>query len=111
MTSTRRARGATDPTRRARIAQVAVVAKHGIAGLTHRRVPEEARVPLGSTTYNYATLEDLLTAALEHAVRESEERVRARGESIDDPAEIPAALFLASKPLHVRFVVPAPTLH
>ena len=44
---------------------------HGVEGLTHRRVAAAAGVPLGSTTYHYATLDDLLAAGLEAAAAES----------------------------------------
>ncbi|MET7763805.1 TetR family transcriptional regulator [Streptomyces sp. NPDC005336] len=55
-----------DPGRRQRIidAAIAVVGERGIGGLSHRAVAAEADVPLGSTTYHFATLDDLLVAAL-----------------------------------------------
>ncbi|THA27014.1 TetR family transcriptional regulator [Streptomyces sp. RKND-216] len=55
-----------DPDRRTRMvdAAIRVVDAHGIAGLSHRRVAAEADVPLGSTTYHFASREDLLIAAL-----------------------------------------------
>jgi DNA-binding transcriptional regulator YbjK len=55
-----------DPERRQRIIDAAlrVAARDGIAGLSHRTVAAEADVPLGSTTYHFATLDDLLVAAL-----------------------------------------------
>ncbi|GGT03969.1 TetR/AcrR family transcriptional regulator [Streptomyces cinerochromogenes] len=55
-----------DPERRQRIidAAIRVVGRDGIAGLSHRTVAAEADVPLGSTTYHFATLEELLVAAL-----------------------------------------------
>ncbi|MFJ9625994.1 TetR/AcrR family transcriptional regulator [Streptomyces sp. NPDC101181] len=55
-----------DPGRRARIidAALSVVAAEGIAGLSHRRVAAEADVPLGSTTYHFRSLDELLIAAL-----------------------------------------------
>src|SRR3954470_401944 len=58
-----------DPDRRRRIidAAIRVVAERGIAGLSHRAVAAEADVPLGSTTYHFATLDDLLVAALRQA--------------------------------------------
>src|SRR6478735_10340617 len=40
-----------------------VIAEHGVAGTTHRRVAAAAGVPLGSTTYYFADLGDLLRAA------------------------------------------------
>lgn len=56
-----------DPERRQRIiaAAIRVVERGGIAALSHRTVAAEADVPLGSTTYHFATLDDLLVAALE----------------------------------------------
>ncbi|WP_371646519.1 MULTISPECIES: TetR/AcrR family transcriptional regulator [unclassified Streptomyces] len=55
-----------DPQRRQRIidAAIRVVGAKGIAGLSHRSVAAEADVPLGSTTYHFKTLDDLLIAAL-----------------------------------------------
>ncbi|UGY90705.1 TetR/AcrR family transcriptional regulator [Streptomyces gobiensis] len=56
-----------DPDRRQRIidAAIRVVSERGIAALSHRAVAAEADVPLGSTTYHFATLDDLLVAALQ----------------------------------------------
>ncbi|MBW5420717.1 TetR family transcriptional regulator [Streptomyces sp. BG9H] len=59
-----------DPERR--IAEIAaaterVIAERGIEGLTHRAVAEEAGVPLGATTYHFATKDDLIQAALQRA--------------------------------------------
>ncbi|GAA1918592.1 TetR family transcriptional regulator [Streptomyces sodiiphilus] len=55
-----------DPGRRQRItdAAVRVLMERGIAGLSHRAVAAEADVPLGSTTYHFSSLDDLLLAAL-----------------------------------------------
>jgi DNA-binding transcriptional regulator YbjK len=62
-------RGVVDPTRRERIARAAieVVARDGHKGLTHRAAAAAADVPLGSTTYHFRTLDDLLAAAVEAA--------------------------------------------
>ncbi|MEU6095656.1 TetR family transcriptional regulator [Streptomyces sp. NPDC047079] len=58
-----------DPERRQRIvdAAIRVVGKKGLAGLSHRSVAAEADVPLGSTTYHFATLDELTVAALRQA--------------------------------------------
>ena len=58
-----------DPERRERIVDAAlrVVGRSGIAGLSHRTVAAEADVPLGSTTYHFASLDELLVAALRRA--------------------------------------------
>ncbi|NEB36715.1 TetR family transcriptional regulator [Streptomyces sp. SID14515] len=55
-----------DPERRTRIIDAAlrVIAADGMAGLSHRTVAAEADVPLGSTTYHFGSLDELLVAAL-----------------------------------------------
>src|SRR5690606_3066250 len=59
----RRARGRR---RRAEIieATLAVVQRDGTAGVTHRTVAREAGIPTSLSTYYFATLDDLLVAAL-----------------------------------------------
>ena len=54
-----------DPGRRERIidACLDVIAEHGVAGTSHRRVAAAARVPLGSMTYHFDGMDDLLRAA------------------------------------------------
>lgn len=58
-----------DPERRQRLidAAIEVVADRGIPALSHRAVAAAADVPLGSTTYHFASLDDLLVAALRQA--------------------------------------------
>ncbi|MET8980188.1 TetR family transcriptional regulator [Streptomyces sp. NPDC004539] len=58
-----------DPDRRQRIIDAAlrVVQEKGLAGLSHRTVAAAADVPLGSTTYHFATLDELMVAALRQA--------------------------------------------
>ncbi|MFC9993513.1 TetR/AcrR family transcriptional regulator [Nocardia sp. NPDC127526] len=45
-----------------------VIATKGVEGLTHRAVANEAGMPLGATTYHFATKDDLIAAALKRAV-------------------------------------------
>ncbi|MEX0174230.1 TetR/AcrR family transcriptional regulator [Streptomyces sp. LMG1-1-1.1] len=58
-----------DPERRERIVDAAlrVAGRSGLAGLSHRTVAAEADVPLGSTTYHFGSLDELLVAALRKA--------------------------------------------
>lgn len=51
-----------DPDRRERIMRAAldVIAERGTQGVTHRRVAEKADVPLGSMTYHFEGMDDLL---------------------------------------------------
>jgi TetR/AcrR family transcriptional regulator, regulator of biofilm formation and stress response len=54
-----------DPNRRQRLIEVTldVIAEHGVAATTHRKVAQAADVPLGSLTYHFKGLDDLLAAA------------------------------------------------
>lgn len=54
-----------DPDRRGRIidAAVEVIARHGVAGTTHRLIAAAADVPLGSLTYHFTSLDDLRAQA------------------------------------------------
>ncbi|EGX55790.1 TetR family transcriptional regulator [Streptomyces zinciresistens K42] len=54
-----------DPGRKERILDAAldVIARSGVHGTTHRRIAARAQVPLGSLTYYFAGLDDLLAQA------------------------------------------------
>ncbi|SEG86666.1 transcriptional regulator, TetR family [Actinacidiphila yanglinensis] len=54
-----------DPDRKERVLDAAldVLAEHGVAGTTHRRIAARADVPLGSVTYHFAGLGELRAAA------------------------------------------------
>ena len=82
-TDGRRARGRR---RRAAIieAALAVVMRDGTAGLTHRAVAEQAGITTSLTTYYFATLDDLLVAALTSVADTYTARVR---QIIDGPGD------------------------
>ncbi|GAA2562964.1 TetR family transcriptional regulator [Streptomyces fimbriatus] len=61
-----------------------MVGRSGIAGLSHRSVAAEADVPLGSTTYHFATLDELMVAALRQTNEGFAKVVAARG-GLEDP--------------------------
>lgn len=69
-----------DPERRDRIidACLEVIAEHGVAGTSHRRIAAAADVPLGSMTYHFAGIDELLREAFtrfaEHAAARLERR-------------------------------------
>ncbi|CAL9290522.1 MULTISPECIES: TetR/AcrR family transcriptional regulator [Streptomyces] len=86
-----------DPERRQRIidAAIRVVGRQGIAGLSHRTVAAEADVPLGSTTYHFATLDELLVAALRQANEGFAKVVAAHPELADPEADVDLAGELA----------------
>jgi DNA-binding transcriptional regulator YbjK len=48
---------------------LAVIAQHGVAATTHRKIASEAKVPLGLTTYYFDNLQDLLFEAFSHFAR------------------------------------------
>lgn len=52
-----------------RAAAAQVLVEQGFAGLTHRAVAERGGVPLASTTYYFASADDLAVQALQHATQ------------------------------------------
>ncbi|MGP4018860.1 TetR/AcrR family transcriptional regulator [Saccharopolyspora sp. 5N708] len=83
-----------DPTRRERIARAAitVVAERGVEKLTHRAVAAAAGVPLGSTTYYFATLDDLLASALRQSADDDVEQLREWADRLDRDGDLAVAL-------------------
>ncbi|MPY84641.1 MAG: TetR family transcriptional regulator [Actinophytocola sp.] len=51
-------------------ATLRVIERDGVAGVTHRTVAKEAGIPTASTTYHFATLDDLLIATLISCARD-----------------------------------------
>ncbi|MFE0424637.1 TetR/AcrR family transcriptional regulator [Streptomyces sp. NPDC058953] len=83
-----------DPDRRLRIidAAIRVVGRDGIAGVSHRSVAAEADVPLGSTTYHFASLDELLIAALRRSNEGFAAAVRNSPAVTDPGSDLPAGL-------------------
>jgi DNA-binding transcriptional regulator YbjK len=54
-----------DPGRRDRLidAAITVIAEHGVAGASHREIARAADVPLGSMTYHFSSLDEILAEA------------------------------------------------
>ncbi|WP_331766579.1 TetR family transcriptional regulator [Embleya sp. NBC_00896] len=81
-----------------------VIGEVGVGNTTHRLVAARAGVPLGATTYYFASLDDLVAAALEHASAETLELVRRWMERARDSADLPGVLtaltgeYLADRP-------------
>ena len=69
-----------DPNRRQRIIDAAldVLATDGVAGITHRAIGTVADVPLGSITYHFANLADIVDVAFETHVAKLADRFAAR---------------------------------
>ncbi|MFI9011549.1 TetR/AcrR family transcriptional regulator [Actinosynnema sp. NPDC053489] len=79
-----------DPDRRERIvaAAVRVIGASGPAALTHRAAAAEAGVPLGSTTYYFADLDELLAAAVLAVARRNVARLRRWADSLTPQADL-----------------------
>ncbi len=75
-----------DPERRDRIidAALAVIAESGVAGTSHRRVADRAGVPLGSMTYHFTSMDELLREAFTRFANRLSERFAARLEAAGD---------------------------
>ena len=75
-----RARRRHDPQRRDRIIDVCldVIAEHGVAGASHRRIAQAADVPLGSMTYHFTGLDGLLREAFSRFIAAFASRFDAR---------------------------------
>jgi DNA-binding transcriptional regulator YbjK len=84
---------AKGPLRRQAIARAGarVLRAAGVEGLTHRAVADEAGVPLGSTTYYFGSREELLEAATDCVVEESNEWLMT-WTAETDPADFSQAL-------------------
>ena len=83
-----------DPDRYRRIARAAidVVADRGVEGLTHRLVAARAGVPLGSTTYYFKSLDDLLAAAVAEAKSDSDARLSKWSDTLRSSSDLAAEL-------------------
>ena len=71
-------------------ATVRIVAREGVAAVTHRRVAAEAGVALSSTTWHFATKAAILEAALHWCARREVGRITAIAERLDDAGFDPA---------------------
>jgi DNA-binding transcriptional regulator YbjK len=62
--------GNVDPDRPQRIVDAAldVIADRGVARTTHRAIAERGAIPLGSVTYHFSSLDDILWAAFSQVV-------------------------------------------
>lgn len=83
-----------DPHRRDRIidACLTVIADVGVSGTSHRRVAAVADVPLGSMTYHFGGMDDLLRAAFTRFAGTVADRFDDRMRAVTSAADIPNAL-------------------
>lgn len=73
-----RARKAREQRERVIDGAIRALSIHGVEGLTHRRIADAAGVSLSSTTYYFATLDDVLEAAMLRAVEDDLDAIRER---------------------------------
>jgi DNA-binding transcriptional regulator YbjK len=87
-------KGTADPERPHKIALAAldVVADRGVEGLTHRAVAAAAGIPLGSTTYHYKTLDDLLASAIVEAKKATDTELAAWAETLGPDTDLVGAI-------------------
>lgn len=83
-----------DPERRERIisACLEVIAESGVAGASHRRIAAAAGVPLGSMTYHFAGIDELLHEAFTRFATLVSSRFEERMAAASDPASARAAV-------------------
>jgi DNA-binding transcriptional regulator YbjK len=67
-------------------AALGVIAEHGASDTTHRKVADAAGVPTATTTYYFATLDELLEEALRLYVREEVDALRGATEALEGAA-------------------------
>ena len=84
--------------RRAQIieATLTIVRRDGAAGVTHRTVAKEAGITTSLTLYYFATLDDLLVAALTSVTNTYTRRIRQLIDTEDDPLDGLARLIAES---------------
>ena len=84
----------TDPERRDRIvyACLELIAEAGVAGTSHRKVAAKADVPLGSMTYHFDGMDELLREAFTRFADSVADGFDARLEAAVTPAEAEAAV-------------------
>lgn len=71
-------------------AAVRVIADVGVGNVTHRRIAAVAGVPLGSTTYYFPTLDDLVAAALREATEYARAGLEVWAEELTISRDLPA---------------------
>ena len=72
-------------------ATVRIVAREGVAAVSHRRVAAEAGVALSSTTWHFAAKADILEAALQWTASQEIEGIRAIADRLDGTDFDPSA--------------------
>ena len=72
------------------MATVSAIAEVGVGNVTHRQIAALAGVPLGSTTYYFPTLDDLIATALREATELARAGLEAWAEELTVSRDLPA---------------------
>lgn len=93
-TKARRTRDRHSPHPAQRIVNAArqLISRSGLDTLTHRSIAKEADVPLGSTTYYFGSLGEIIEAALEEAISEDTANLKRWADAIEAPDDLSAAM-------------------
>lgn len=70
-------------------ATIRAIVEVGVKGVTHRRIAALAEVPLGSTTYYFPTLDDLIAVALREAVEVARAELEAWADELTVSRDLP----------------------
>lgn len=101
------------------LAALDVIRRRGVDGLTHRIVADEAGVSLGLTTYHFSSLEEILEAAFDLAMRRDTKTLTAWAQGLRPGTDLPAELtdlvlklvVHESESVYVNFVLVLAAVH
>ena len=90
-----------DPGRRDRLidAALTIIAERGVTGTTHREIARAADVPLGSMTYHFASLDEILVEAFTRHAEAVAEVFDRRMAAADRDAAIQAVIAMVGEDL------------
>jgi DNA-binding transcriptional regulator YbjK len=72
-------------------ATIRLIGRHGVDGVTHRAVAQEAGVSLSSTTYHFDSKDAIVSEALRRVAAVEIERIARDAETlVDDAADVPS---------------------
>lgn len=73
-------------------AAVEIVAERGVGGATHRAIAERAQVPPSTTTYFFASIDELILEALRHFTALRVQQLDALGDALRESGSDPAGI-------------------
>jgi TetR/AcrR family transcriptional regulator, regulator of biofilm formation and stress response len=73
-------------------AAVEIVAERGVGGATHRAIAERAQVPPSTTTYFFASIDELILEALQHFTTLRVQQLESLGDVLKEQGSEPAQI-------------------